>query len=208
MNIELIIDQLKRCNINNPLEQAHFLAQCECESSNFKNLSENSNYRFKTAKRVFNKYRMQIEAKQRELEALEDNYCPQPWLFNLVYGERLGNQDNGIFDDDGFVFRGGGLLQLTGKDNYQQFMDFANNHGYKLNLETVTNFVQSEEGAVLSAIWFWQVNNIGKYAVYDNVLAVSKLINCGNLNVADNKVLGLSLRKAATLRYKSLLGVS
>lgn len=206
MNIELILEQLIKCNISSPLEQAHFLAQCEHESANFKHLSESSNYRYKSAKLVFAKYKAQIEAKQSEERATDDSFCPQPWLFDLVYGARMGNQLNGTDDHDGFNFRGGGLLQLTGKDNYAKFLEFANARGHKLSVDEIAEFTRTEAGAVLSAIWYWQINKIGKFALQDDAVAVSKLINCGSIHKPDSSVIGLEERIKATTKYKLLLG--
>lgn len=206
MNIKLILKQLINCNISSPLEQAHFLAQCEHESANFKHLSESSNYRYKSAKLVFAKHKAQIEAKQSEEHATDDNFCPQPWLFDLVYGARMGNQLNGTDDHDGFNFRGGGLLQLTGKDNYAKFLEFANARGHKLSVDEIAEFTRTEAGAVLSAIWYWQINKIGKFALQDDAVAVSKLINCGSIHKPDSSVIGLEERIKATTKYKLLLG--
>ena len=206
MNIELILEQLIKCNISSPLEQAHFLAQCEHESANFKHLSESSNYRYKSAKLIFAKYKAQIEAKQSEERATDDSFCPQPWLFDLVYGARMGNQLNGTDDHDGFNFRGGGLLQLTGKDNYAKFLEFANDRGHKLSVDEIAEFTRTEAGAVLSAIWYWQINKIGKFALQDDAVAVSKLINCGSIHKPDSSVIGLEERIKATAKYKLLLG--
>ncbi|HRG62684.1 MAG TPA: hypothetical protein PLP75_06640 [Burkholderiales bacterium] len=208
MNIELILKQLINCNISSPLEQAHFLAQCEHESANFRHLSESSNYRYKSAKLVFAKYKAQIEAKQSEEYAADDSFCPQPWLFDLVYGSRMGNQLDGINDHDGFNFRGGGLLQLTGKDNYAKFLEFANAHGHNLSMNEIAEFTRSDEGAILSAIWYWQINKIGEFALLDDVTAVSKLINCGSIHKPDSSVIGLAERANATTKYKQLLGLN
>jgi predicted chitinase len=208
MNIELILKQLINCNISSPLEQAHFLAQCEHESANFRHLSESSNYRYKSAKLVFAKYKAQIEAKQSEEHAADDSFCPQPWLFDLVYGARMGNQLDGTNDHDGFDFRGGGLLQLTGKDNYAKFLEFANAHGHNLAMNEIAEFTRSDEGAILSAIWYWQINKVGEFALLDDVTAVSKLINCGSIHKPDSSVIGLAERVNATTKYKQLLGLS
>ena len=61
MDIKLILKQLIKCNINSPLEQAHFLAQCEHESAGFKHLSESTNYRYKSAKLVLVNIRRKLK---------------------------------------------------------------------------------------------------------------------------------------------------
>ena len=203
----MILSYLAKFGISNKIEQAHFLAQCHHESAAFTRFSEGSNYRFSTAKQVFKSHLVAINAKQLALKAKDGDFCPQPWLFNLVYGGRMGNEINGLNDNDGFDFRGGGLIQLTGRNNYQGFLlwlgryNLANN----LNLTTIDDYLRSLDGAILSAIYFWSRNNLGKYARMDDVIAVSKLINAGNLQVATSAIRGLNERQQLTTYYKKLL---
>ncbi len=204
-----IVNYLTKFGITNKLEQAHFLAQCHHESGGFTRLSEGSNYRFSTAKQIFKTYLTAINTKQLELKAKDSDFCPQPWLFNLVYGGRMGNQANGLNDNDGFDYRGGGLIQLTGRNNYQGFLLWLEQHNLanNLTLTTVNDYLRSLDGAVLSAIYFWLHNNLGKYARSDDVIAVSKLINVGNLKVADSAVHCLNERNQLTNQYKKLLAI-
>ena len=183
------------------MEQAHFLAQADHESAGFTKLSEGTKYRFGRAKVIWPSRKVLIQAKQDELKAKDDDFCPQPWLFNTVYGSRMGNEKNGTNDNDGFDYRGGGIFQLTGKDNHLAFMNWLHKSGRYLNLtiDIVDEFVKSEEGAILSAIWFWQVNSIGVAARADNVTRVSIAINGGTI--------GLEERQKLTEKYKKELGV-
>ena len=206
-----LIDLARSFGINNQLELAHLLAQYAHESANFTRWSEAENFRYKTARRVFcanaassaiHAARLaQINAKQIELRARDDDFCPQPWLFNLVYGARMGNQLNGILDNDGYDYRGGGVVQLTGKANYQGFLNWLQHSGQQLNLtlETIDEFVRSADGALLVGIWFWLNNDLGKYARLDDVTRLTQAIN-GGLN-------GLHERSGLTAEYKRKLGI-
>lgn len=210
--IELkLIDLAHSFGINNQLELAHLLAQYAHESANFTRWSEAENFRYKTARRVFcanaanstiHAARLaQINAKQIELHASDDDFCPQPWLFNLVYGARMGNQLNGVLDNDGYDYRGGGVVQLTGKANYQGFLDWLQHSGQQLDLTlaTIDEFVRSADGALLVGIWFWLANDLGKYARLDDVTRLTQAIN-GGLN-------GLQERAGLTAEYKRKLGI-
>lgn len=196
---ETIIIKLKEFGITNKLEIAHFLAQADHESGGFTKLSEGAKYRFGRAKAIWPSRKSKIQAKQDELKAKDDEFCPQPWLFNLVYGARMGNQLNGVLDNDGYDYRGGGIFQLTGKENHLNFLNWLNKQGKYLGLtiDSVDEFVKSEDGAIISAIWFWQANSIGAAARSDNVTKVSTAINGGTI--------GLSERLKLTEEYKKIL---
>lgn len=196
-----ILKTLLLFGISNKLEQAHFLAQADHESAGFTKFAESGNYRFARAKQIWPTRKQAIEAKQKEIGANDSDYCPQPWLFNTVYGGRMGNEDNGISDNDGFDYRGGGIFMITGTDNYLSFLNWLHRQGKYLNLtlQTIDDFVRTAEGATISAIWFWLANNIGKLARQDDIVSVSKKINGGTI--------GLEERKKLLDKYKSLLGV-
>ena len=113
----------------------------------------------------------------------------------------MGNERNGTNDNDGFDYRGGGIFQLTGTDNHLAFMNWLHKNGkyLSLTLDKVDEFVKSKEGAILSAIWFWQANGIGSAARADNITKVSIAINGGTI--------GLEERLELTEKYKKELGV-
>jgi putative chitinase len=98
------------------LRLAHFLAQCSTESGNFKAvLNENLNY----SKGWFNEnFSVSIS-----LVTLAESYAYKPEkIASRVYGNRLGNGDEA--SKEGWKYRGAGLIQLTGKENFKKFGDF------------------------------------------------------------------------------------
>lgn len=211
------IDLAKQFGITNKLELAHMLGNFSVETQQFTKFAEDINYRYKTARATFclqanntasksyaeHKRRLTaINLKQHELMAHDSDFVPQPWLFNLVYGSRMGNEDNGINDNDGFDYRGGGVSHLTGIDNHLSFLNWLHKQGKHLGLTVnqVDEFVKSEEGAYISGIWFWLNNNIGVLARKNDYVGVCHAINGG-----EN---GLKERIAETDKYKKLLGVS
>lgn len=204
-----IIQLLKQYGIINQLEQAHFLGQCAVESADFSKLTESPNYRYSTALKVFPTYKAQIQALQKKYNKGANDFVAQPDFFNLVYGARMGNQLNGTNDNDGWDYRGGGLLQLTGKANYQAFLLWLHGRGQYTNLtiDTIDDFVRTPIGATISAIWFWLANGVGSFARSDNVQAVSKLINVGNINKPISAVNGFAERVAKTNYFKKQFGL-
>lgn len=192
-----VIKKLEEFGITNKLEQAHFLAQASHESQNFTKFKEGENYRFKRAKIIWSTRADIIELKQFSLEKSDEDFCPQPWLFNTMYGNRMGNTDL----NDGYNFRGRGIFQLTGKFNYKRFNEwlYIQNKSLKLPLEDACKFVETENGAILSAIFFWLTNKIGVVARADNLISVCKIINGG--------VIGLDKRKKELTRFKKLLNI-
>ncbi len=208
-----IILEIEKYGITNKLEQAHFLAQADHESAGFTQFTEGSRYRFKSARVTFcslasknqeHKRRLDlINAKQVETGANDMDFVPQPFLFNTVYGSRMGNEKNGTQDNDGFDYRGGGLIQVTGKDNFEEFLSFCikNNiiwNNTTLTMKTIADFSRSEEGAILSAIWFWKNDSrLKQAAMKDDIVQVTKFVNGGGN--------GLEERKTLLTNYKKLL---
>ena len=126
------LEILPKYEINTPNRIAGFFAQCGHESMNFTVLSENLNYRAETLEKRFSKYFSKAGrnaadyAKQSEKTA------------NVVYGGRMGNVQEG----DGYRFRGRGVIQLTGRDNYTAFGKTVG-----LSPEQVIDYVQTKKGA-------------------------------------------------------------
>ena len=91
--------------------------------------------------------------------------------------------DNGDTDSgDGWRFRGGGILQLTGRYNYTQF-----GKAEDMSAEEATEFVRSPIGALASACWFWNTNNINKYCDAQDIVGMTKRINGGTIGLEDRK---------------------
>lgn len=141
----------------------HFLAQCAHESAGFRVLTENLNYSEQALRRVFPKYFTSEMAKQYARKANE--------IADIVYANRMGNGDRN--SHDGSRFKGRGLIQLTGKSNYASF-------GHEKDPE----YLETPEGAVKSAIWFWDTNGLYKYT---DIKAITKKIN-GGYNGLDDRI--------------------
>lgn len=170
---------LEQYGINTPLRIAHFMAQIEHESG-LKPISENLNYSSQGLSKTFKKYFPTIE--------LANKYQRQPEkIANRVYANRMGNGDEK--SGEGWKYRGRGFIQITGKENYFRLLndtdiDFLKN----------PDLLLQEANAMISALWFWKIKGLNKFADLDDILTITKRIN-GGTN-------GLEHRKKLLEKYK------
>ena len=159
--------------INTPQRIAAFIAQCAHESGGFMVLKENLNYRAESLVKLFGKY-FYLPTAQR--------YCSLPnkqeAIANRIYANRMGNgpEESG----DGYRYCGRGLIQLTGKNNYQAFAD-----SLEITPEEATEYLRTFEGAAQSACWFWETNNLNQFADRGDILMLTKRINGGTIGLED-----------------------
>ena len=102
----------------------------------------------------------------------------QEKIANRVYGNRMGNGDEA--SGDGFRYCGRGLIQLTGKNNYTAFAE-----SIETPIEALPEFLATFEGAVQSACWFWETNNLNQLADTGDILNLTKRINGGTIGLDD-----------------------
>lgn len=159
--------------INTPQREAAFLSQCAHESAGFTALQENLNYRAESLMRVWPKHFPTME--------IATQYAHHPeQIANRAYANRMGNGDEA--SGDGWKFRGRGLIQLTGRANYTAFGTTVN-----MTPDQVIEYVQTFDGAVQTACWFWKTNNLNQYADVNNIQTITQRIN-GGLNGLDDRI--------------------
>jgi putative chitinase len=160
--------------INTPQRIAAFIAQCAHESGGFTALKENLNYRPATLRKIFPKYFPD--------DTIANDYCSRPnkqeAIANRVYANRMGNGDEQ--SGDGYKYCGRGLIQLTGKDNYTWFAE-----SLEISAEEASEFLATFEGAVQSACWFWESNNLNQWADKGDIVTLTKRINGGTIGLED-----------------------
>jgi putative chitinase len=83
---------------------------------------------------------------------------------------------------DGYRFRGRGLIQLTGHDNYAHFA-----HAIGMEVDDVVHYLATPEGAAMSAGWFWDSHHCNPPADAQDVVRVTKIINGGTIGLADRQ---------------------
>lgn len=173
----------KEFGIASPVEQAMFIAQFGHESTSFTRLVESLNYDVNGLMKTFgplsNAKRL-TEYQCRMLGRTSNQRAQQEAIANLVYAGRMGNKSAG----DGWKYRGRGIPQITGLDNYR-----ACTAALKVDLVLVPQLLEQDTYAMRSAGWFWSANKCGKYGA--DVEKVTKIIN-GGLNGLDDR----------TARYK------
>jgi putative chitinase len=90
----------------------------------------------------------------------------------------MGNGDES--SGDGWRFCGRGLIQLTGRNNYQAFADSV-----EMNINDVPEYLATFEGAAQSACWFWETNNLNKWADSGDIKELTRRINGGYIGLED-----------------------
>jgi len=168
---EAIFEILPGYEITTPQRVAAFLAQCAHESGGFVFLKENLNYKAASLRRVFPKYFPD--------DAIAAQYAGKgEMIANRVYANRMGNGDEA--SGDGFRYCGRGLIQLTGKNNYTFFAGSLD-----IPVEEASEYLQTFEGAVQSACFFWETNKLNQWADAGDILTLTKRINGGTIGLED-----------------------
>lgn len=176
---KVLNEMLPKYGITSPRRIASFISQCAHESGDFRLLEENLNYKEETLLRVFPRYFG--PGKQNAAE-----YARNPEkIANYVYMDKnrsangaLGNTQDG----DGWRFRGRGLKQVTGRSNYTTF-----GKAIGKTAEEVAEYLETKEGALVSALWFWQSRGLNEVADTGDVAKVTKIINGGDIGLADRR---------------------
>lgn len=190
---DALVDIMPKYGITTKRRVAHFIAQCGHESGDFRIMEENLNYSEKALNAVFGRY-FGAAPKRNAAE-----YARNPEkIANYVYmdefrskGGQMGNTKKG----DGYIFRGRGLKQLTGRNNYTNF-----GKSLGMSAEEAAAYVATPKGAVESACWFWDTNKLNTIADTDDVVKMTKRINGGTIGLED--------RQKRYARAMELLGMS
>ena len=170
---EALNANLPTYEINTVERVSAFIAQCAHESGGFRRLKENLNYKWESLRRVFPKYFPTDDVAQE--------YAHKPeQIANRVYGGRMGNGDEST--GDGFRYCGRGLIQLTGRNNYTKFAESIH-----MAVEEVPTLLETYDGAVKSACWFWHTNNLNQWADVGDIVTMTKRINGGTIGLEDRQ---------------------
>ena len=156
-------------NISTPIRQACFIGQCAHESGNFKTLQENLNY---SAEGLMKTWPSRFPTKE-----IASQYARQPAkIAGKVYNGRLGNTS----EEEASKFLGRGLIQLTGKENYERC-------GASISVDLVNNpdLLLDPKYAALSAGWFWNKKGLNELADAQEHGQITKRINGGLIGLDD-----------------------
>lgn len=154
-----------QCHINTPYRIRAFLAETGEESVGFTDVEENLNYSAQRLQQAFPKYFPTV--------ALAKQYAKNPQaIANRVYANRMGNGDEA--SGDGWRYRGRGLIQITGYNNYAGLAHFLGK-----DISVIPDYCETPEGAVMCAAWFWSANNLNRFADAQDLVAITRAINGG-----------------------------
>lgn len=107
--------------------------------------------------------------------------------------EMLGNVKKG----DGYKYRGRGLIQITGRANYQAYQNTKYCSG---DIMEHPELLEQPLGAVKSAMWWWWKHGLNDLADSDKFVEITKTIN-GGTN-------GLESRRKFLARAKQAFNVN
>jgi len=162
-----------RFEINTEQRAAAFLAQCAHESSGFERLEEGLCYSVSRLHAIWPKRFPTIES--------AEPFARNPKkLANKVYNGRMGNR---IGTDDGWVFRGRGILQITGRDNYK-----SAGQAIDMPLLDYPDLAAKPDGAALTAAWYWhdrKLNQLADQDSLDSFITITRTINGGSTGLED-----------------------
>ena len=172
-------EMLPKYGITTDKRIAGFISQCAHESSDFRVLQENLNYKEATLLKVFPRYFG--PGKENAAE-----YAGKPEkIANYVYMDKnrskagaLGNVKEG----DGWLFSGKGLKQCTGRSNVSAFGKTVG-----MTAEEAAAYLLTKKGALESALWFWGSRNLNEVADTGDVVRLTKIINGGDIGLADRQ---------------------
>jgi putative chitinase len=181
---------LARFGINTERQVAAWLAQTAHESGGYTMLVENLNYRAATMAACWPKRFAEVGPDGKPKRDAKGALIPNKFalalerkpeaIANVVYASRMGNgpPESG----DGWLMRGRGLKQLTGRDNVTRC-------GKALGVDLAANpdLLLEPEWASLSAAWFWSVNKCGPIADADDFVGLTKKINGGTIGLPDRE---------------------
>lgn len=187
--------ELGNFEINTPLRVAAWVAQCGYESSSFNQLRESGSY---TAKRLMEVW----PARFPTLEAARPYEYNPEGLLNMIYANVDGNGPPE--SRDGLKYRGGGLIQLTGRYNYRVV-----GQALKLPLESLPKMIEQPAIAARAAGYFWQQHNLNEAADAGDFAAITKHINPAMEGLVDRTayyVKALELLKAPAPKRGPLPG--
>lgn len=93
---------------------------------------------------------------------------------------KLGNTPEA--DGDGKKYKGRGLIQVTGRANYEAYKQYCG-----FDVVERPELLAKPVGAIRSSMWFWKTKGLNELADRDEFTAISKRINGGTNGIEDRR---------------------
>lgn len=166
---------LEREGINTLLRKSHFFAQGKVEAD-LKPKIESMNYSVEGLIDGFGRHRISI-ADAKKFGRTTTQKANQKEIANRLYGGEWGRTNLGNTQlNDGWLLRGAGIYQITGRANFQKLSDDTG-----IDFINHPELILEEANSIIAAIWFWNYRGLNKYADKDDVVSISKIINLGSV---------------------------
>jgi len=172
----------KQYEITTPLRQAHFLAQALHETGGFRILRESMSYSAARLVEIFGVNRHSAAVTVAEAAGLAGD---QEAIAERVYGlgnPRKASELGNIEPGDGFLFRGNGVLQTTGRGNHRCLGIACG-----LDFEGSPELVTSPEHALKPALQEWSEGNLNSFADKNDIRTITRRINGGFNGIAERE---------------------
>ena len=153
---------------------AMFISQVGHESGGFRQVVESLNY---SPAALLKTYGKRITPQQAQFFGRTDSHpAQQDVIANIVYASRMGNKNPG----DGWKYRGRGLIQITGAENYRLCGE-----ALKLDLIQSPELLEEYNHAARSAAWFYTAKGCLRHS--DDIIRVTRMINGGENGLEDRR---------------------
>lgn len=182
----------EKYGIQSDLVLCHIMGQFGEESGRGTEMKENMNY---SAARLLQVFPTHFTHDQ----AIAMQHNPR-LIADQAYGSRMGNHPG---TDDGWNFRGQGFSQLTGRSNYEALAKVT-----KLDLVNHPEFLIDPQHAFDCAVGDFIMCGCLPYALKDNLIGVSSMLNVGHYVSNPAKINGFSMRKNELAIWKHAMGVA
>jgi putative chitinase len=186
----------KRFGINNDLRLAHLWAQFSVESKWGTEMTESLNFTPDSLLAAFPGCFTEAEA--QEFGRTREHAANQVAIGDHAYGSRFGNRPG---TEDGYNYRGRGLIRTRGRDAYQHL---TNTTGFDLISHPGVAIVPAST-LICGVSDFTSNPDILRFCDEDNLIAICSLVALGRIAESPNEVPDFETRKAATIAWRQFI---